>query len=138
MKKLILTAMLAVTLLSCGSNSEKNDSDATKTDKVENAQTAQIPLPGSGKGLPVVVDFSASWCGPCRMMKPIFENLEKEYTKDVEFVTVDIDSFPDLADRFQVQAVPTIVFLDKEGKEVDRSVGLVDKSVLVDKIERLK
>ncbi len=74
---------------------------------------------------PVVVDFNATWCGPCRMLKPTLEQLAAE-RGDVEIVGVDIDENMDLAEEYGVFSIPCLV-LFKDGLEAERSVGLVPK-----------
>ncbi|KAL3640154.1 Cytoplasmic thioredoxin isoenzyme 2 [Castilleja foliolosa] len=69
----------------------------------------------------VVVDFSATWCGPCKMMEPIFNDLSIKYS-DVDFVKIDVDELSDVAREFGVQAMPTFLLL-KQGMEVERVVG---------------
>lgn len=81
----------------------------------------------------VVVDFFATWCGPCKMLSPIFEELEEEL-KEVKFVKVDIDKNSDLVQKFKIVSVPTIKIF-KNGKEVDTLVGFMPKEVLKNKIE---
>ena len=63
---------------------------------------------------PTLVDFFATWCGPCKMLTPVFAEAAKKYT-DVKFVSVDIDKLPETAKAFNVQAVPTVVFINAEG-----------------------
>lgn len=81
----------------------------------------------------VVVDFFATWCGPCKMLSPIFEELGEELEK-VKFVKVDIDKNSDLVQKFKIVSVPTIKIF-KDGKEVDTLVGFMPKEVLKNKIE---
>ncbi|XP_021747961.1 thioredoxin H2-like [Chenopodium quinoa] len=69
----------------------------------------------------MIVDFSASWCGPCQYMEPIVKDLSTKY-RDVEFVKIDVDELSDVASEFEVDAMPTFVFFRK-GKEVDRLIG---------------
>ncbi|CAA0823395.1 Thioredoxin H2 [Striga hermonthica] len=69
----------------------------------------------------VVVDFSATWCGPCKMMEPFFNGLSAKYT-DVDFVKIDVDELSDVAREYEVQAMPTFVLL-KQGKVVERVIG---------------
>ena len=68
-----------------------------------------------------VIDLNATWCGPCRMLKPVLERLEGEI-KDVEFYGVDVDDNPDFAEAFNVSSIPCVIVV-KDGKEVARSVG---------------
>lgn len=74
---------------------------------------------------PVLVDFNATWCGPCRMLKPILEEVAEE-REDVTIVGVDIDRNMDMAEEYGVFSIPCLV-LFKDGAEADRSVGLVPK-----------
>ena len=69
-----------------------------------------------------VVDFSATWCGPCKMLAPVLEQLSEEMAGKVNFYNVDVDDDSDLAAGFGISSVPTVLML-KEGKVVDQSVG---------------
>ncbi|OIT05881.1 PREDICTED: thioredoxin H2-like [Nicotiana attenuata] len=69
----------------------------------------------------IVVDFAATWCGPCKMMEPVINAMSANYT-DVDFVKIDVDELSDVAQEFGVQAMPTFLLL-KQGKEVERVVG---------------
>jgi len=80
-----------------------------------------------------VVDFWASWCGPCRLLSPIVEELAGEMT-DVNFAKVNVDDEPDLANRYNINAIPTLVIL-KGGAQVAQSVGLKTKEELRSLIE---
>lgn len=79
---------------------------------------------------PVLVDFYADWCGPCRMLRPTLEELSEERT-DVKFAAINIDENPDLADEFDISSIPCVI-LFKNGAEADRSIGLVPKEALED------
>lgn len=87
-------------------------------------------------GLPVVVDFSATWCGPCKRIAPIISELAEEYAGRIVVGKCDVDDNPELTTRFGVRNVPTVVFL-KNGEVVDRNVGASPKSVFVEKMEAL-
>lgn len=78
---------------------------------------------------PVVVDFFATWCGPCRLIEPIVKQLAESYAGKVKFVKVDIDESPDVADQFAVSGVPTLV-LFKDGQEADRLQGAAPKPMI--------
>ena len=82
----------------------------------------------------VVVDFFATWCGPCKMLSPVFEALGNDMENKADFLKVDIDQSMELAERFQVTTVPTVIVF-KEGKEMDRLVGFIPKENLKNKIE---
>ncbi len=68
-----------------------------------------------------VIDFWATWCGPCKLMNPILDEVEKEYT-DLTITRIDIDSDKEMVEKYNIQSVPTYVIL-KDGKEVDRIIG---------------
>ncbi len=89
----------------------------------------------TARGL-TVVDFWASWCGPCRLLSPIVEELAGEMP-EVNFAKVNVDDEPDLANRFGINAIPTLVFL-KGGTQVAQSVGLKTKEELRSQIEAQK
>lgn len=76
-----------------------------------------------------LIDFYAEWCGPCKIMAPIVEELKGEYAKKVEIKKVDVESEGSLASQFGVFSIPTFVIL-KEGKEVDRREGAMPKETL--------
>lgn len=82
----------------------------------------------------VLVDFSAEWCGPCKVIAPIVEKLSREYDGRLAVYSVDIDSDPNLAARNGVMSVPTLLVL-KDGRQVERIVGAVSEKDLRKKIE---
>lgn len=86
--------------------------------------------------LPVLVDFWAEWCAPCRMIAPIVEDLATEYDGKVKVVKVDVDNNHGVAHRYEVMSIPTLgVF--KGGELVDRVVGYMPKSELKRRLERI-
>ncbi|KAG6497341.1 thioredoxin H-type-like [Zingiber officinale] len=93
----------------------------------------QIQISLESKKL-VAVDFTASWCGPCRFMAPVFAELAKKFT-DVIFLKVDVDELEPVSQEWKVEAMPTFIFI-KEGIEVDRLVG-ANKDALPKKVELL-
>lgn len=81
----------------------------------------------------VLVDFYADWCGPCKMIAPIIEELSKDLT-DVKVVKVDVDSSPQTAMKFGIRSIPTIGLM-KDGKEINRMIGMVSKPQLLEFIK---
>ena len=82
---------------------------------------------------PVLIDFYADWCGPCKMLSPIIDEVAEENT-DIKVVKVNVDDAQDLAMKYQVMSIPTLVVI-KNGEEVNRSVGLIDKSQVANLIK---
>ncbi|MCC6753254.1 MAG: thioredoxin [Saprospiraceae bacterium] len=83
-----------------------------------------------------VVDFWAEWCGPCRMVGPIIDELSKEYGDKVKIGKLNVDHNPSVSMQFGVTSIPTILFI-KDGKQVDKQVGASSKAVLKQKIEAI-
>jgi thioredoxin 1 len=89
------------------------------------------PKTEAATNLPKLWDFWATWCPPCKQLKPTIEALEKEYEGKIEIKSIDVDQNKDLAEKFKVQAIPTLVFLDAKGNELSRIVGLVPRDTIV-------
>ena len=88
------------------------------------------------QGLPVVIDFSATWCGPCKKIAPIIEELAAEYEGKVNIFKCDVDENDELTSKFGIRNVPTVIFLKGEDV-VDKHVGAAPKSTFVEKVEAL-
>lgn len=84
----------------------------------------------------VVVDFFATWCGPCKMLAPVMEEVEKEMI-DVKFLKIDVDQEENLARRFGVMSIPTIIVF-KDGNVKGQNVGFMTKDEIVDMINSIK
>ena len=82
----------------------------------------------------VVVDFFATWCGPCKMLAPIFEELSNEMEGKTQFVKVDVDQSVDIAREYGIQSIPTMAIL-KDGQPVETMVGFLPKDVIKSNIE---
>ncbi len=87
-------------------------------------------------GVPLVIDFSATWCGPCQKIAPIIDELATEYEGKVNICKCDVDENDGLTSRFGIRNVPTIIFL-KGGEVVDKQVGAAPRQTFVDKINGL-
>lgn len=86
--------------------------------------------------LPLVVDFWATWCGPCRMIAPIIEELAKEYDGKINVGKCDVEECDDIASEYGIRNIPTILFF-KGGEVVDKMVGAASKSKIEDKFKAL-
>ena len=83
----------------------------------------------TSSSVPVVVDFWAAWCGPCRMISPVLEQLANDHAGHLKVVKVDVDANPQLAARFGAQSIPLLVVM-RDGQEVDRIVGALPRAAL--------
>lgn len=82
----------------------------------------------------VVVDFWAAWCGPCRMMEPVLEELSEELGSVIDFCKLNVDGYPDIAMKYGVRNIPTMLFF-KDGEIVDKAVGAMTKGNIEAKFE---
>ena len=118
-------------LASCGGKTVTDTATETAAETVEaNSATAAA-------GLPQVIDFNATWCGPCRMFAPTFEKMEKKYEGKITFLSVDVDENPDMAAQYEVQSIPTVVYINAEGKTVDVTVGLLSEEEFDARLQKL-
>ncbi|MBM3281970.1 MAG: thioredoxin [Candidatus Diapherotrites archaeon] len=81
-----------------------------------------------------IIDFWAAWCGPCKMLAPIFEEVEKDYKGKLHFAKLNIDQYESLAREYEIMSIPCLVVFAK-GKEVERIVGLMPKAELKKQID---
>ena len=86
--------------------------------------------------VPVVVDFWATWCGPCRALAPVVEGVASEYEGKAEIVKCNVDDCEEIAAQYSIRSIPTLIFF-KDGKAVDRLVGAVPKSEITARIDAL-
>ena len=82
----------------------------------------------------VIVDFWATWCGPCRMISPILDELEEEMADQITVVKVNVDDADEIAAQYRIMSIPTLLFF-KNGQIVDKTVGAMPKAVLAEKIK---
>jgi thioredoxin 1 len=85
---------------------------------------------------PVIVDFWAEWCGPCRMIAPAIEEISKEYSGKAVVAKCDVDNSPQVASKYGIRNIPTVLFF-KDGKIADKQVGAVPKNNFVNKLNAL-
>ena len=84
----------------------------------------------------VIVDFWAEWCGPCKMVSPIVEELSEEYTGKIKVTKLDVDSNPQTAASFGIRGIPTLLMF-KDGAAVDQIVGAVPKTTLKERLDKI-
>ena len=140
MRKTVLLSLLvaSASFLSCQSHAKTENIPDEK--RVEMAPNEEVPVPlykiMDGRIYPVndrpmIVDFSARWCGPCRQLKPIFEKLAEDFRGRISFVTIDVDENPELSQAYGVQSIPMMVFLNKDGQVQDTLVGFQNRDQLL-------
>ncbi len=88
-------------------------------------------------GKPTVIDFWATWCGPCKRLAPVIEELAQEYEGRVNVVKCDVEEADELAMQFGVTSIPTVAFIGADGEMKNRMVGLQPKSILQAEINKL-
>lgn len=82
-----------------------------------------------------VIDFSATWCGPCKMLAPVLEEVSEEYAGKVNFFNVDVDENPDLAMQYKIMNIPALLML-KKGEKADMQIGFAPKEKIVEFLEK--
>ena len=127
----IAASAVLVLLASCGGKTVTDTTTETAAETVvaDNATVAAR--------MPQVIDFNATWCGPCRMFAPTFEKMEKKYEGKITFLSVDVDENPDMAAQYEVQSIPTVVYINAEGKTVDVTVGLLSEEEFDARLQKL-
>ncbi|WP_395740270.1 thioredoxin [Prosthecobacter sp.] len=106
------------------------------SEAVLNLTEANFESEISSATVPVIVDFWAEWCGPCRMLGPILEDLAKDQAGKVKVVKVNVDEAPNLSAQFNVKSIPMLIFF-KDGKAVDTVVGVQSKDALSKRLAAL-
>lgn len=89
-----------------------------------------------GSDIPVLVDFYADWCGPCKMMGPVIDQIANEYEGKVKVGKLNVDNDPEIAQRYRVMSIPTFLFV-KGGEAIGTSIGAIDKATLESKIKEM-
>ena len=136
--------MAMFAMVSCGSNSQKESAATTATDETateESVATTDSFTPVAGEvnkiekdgtlqpaNLPIVVDFNATWCGPCQMFAPVFDKAAKANSEKLYFYSIDIDKCPELAKAYDVQSIPQVLILYPDGRVERATPGFMDEA----------
>ncbi|MCW5822851.1 MAG: thioredoxin fold domain-containing protein [Cyanobacteria bacterium TGS_CYA1] len=138
MKKTVLTAIAMACLFGLQANSESALSKA-KLDSSNKTNTSKL-IAEAKTGMPRVLDFYTTWCGPCKRLAPILEELEKQYKDKVTFERYDAEAPANkaLVEKYRVEAYPTVIFIDKNGKVQDILKGAPrTKDPIVERIDAM-
>ena len=127
-----LVALNWLLLAGCEKSSAMNES----TVNVKHITQGEFAEQVTGATGAVVVDFYATWCGPCRELSPRLDAAAGSFSNQIKFFKVNVDESPGLAQNFQIQAIPTLLFF-KDGKLADRTTGLLSEADLKDKLQSL-
>lgn len=123
-KTILLTAVGVLLLIGVNSCDNKK---ATSSKSVSSSEEVSLEKSRSNdSGKIVLIDFFATWCGPCKAMTPVMEEMEKKFGDRIEFKRVDVDQEPELAQKYNVQAIPTLVFLSADDEVIDIIQGYHD------------
>lgn len=126
-RPMLLIAALAIVV--CGSCQSKNKSEqpvAASTDSIA-AYESKTTVKEVDNSLPIVYDFSAVWCGPCKLFAPVFEKVSKEYAGKANFVKVDVDTNPELAQQWNIRSVPTIIVAHPTTRQYSMAQGAMSE-----------
>lgn len=130
--KFLLILTLALAVLACGGTSETAEEATPQAEAAGAAEWMHDDLEGAlalaaETGKPVFVDMYADWCGPCRMLADEYFVREdyKEVLSQCVLIKINIDNYQDLASRYSVQSIPTLILMDSEGNELDRITGVM-------------
>lgn len=154
MNRIFKTAILAAAIVcvaACGNAGAKNDNK--KTAATETSQATVIELTTEtfksnvyeigNDGLkylgnkPAIVDFNATWCGPCQRISPILNELAKEYDGQIVIYKVDVDKCPDIAQTFNIKSIPALLYIPTGDKEPVMTIGARDKAKFKEEIEKI-
>ena len=142
-----LAALMIITVTSCGNVGAQNDKNKKSVEdkyaiELTSDQFSQLVYDIDGKEMrylgdkPAIVDFTATWCGPCRSIAPILEELAKEYQGHIVVYKVDVDRCMEVAEAFGITSIPAVLYIPLEG-EPSMTIGARNKSKFQNEIERI-
>lgn len=119
---LMMCLVLCMGLTACQSKTETREK-SEKNPEITQQEEKSLDNADLKDGIPTVIDFYATWCGPCKQIEPVFNELKQKYGDKLNFLRVDVDQQPEIASEYNISAMPTFVFIDADDKEIDRIVG---------------
>lgn len=130
--KLLLVVVIGVFMFACKGNKETR-TEGTETPAVS---TQTVTSDSTASNLPTVIDFYATWCPPCKALEPIMEEMMKKFEGKVNFKKVDVDQEKDMAMYYEIQSIPTLLYVTPSGS-ITRTVGLLSAQELEAQIMQL-
>lgn len=147
MKKIIFCLTALIVLAACNSKSEQNSNEASEDNGMAKSEMPVATPEDEGQGTwikqntimsskPMVIDFYATWCGPCKQLAPILDEIEENHKGTIIFKRIDVDQEPELAQEFRVEAIPTLMFVTPKG-EYQTMMGFQEAAAIEAKIAEL-
>lgn len=129
--KIILSALLVVAMTACNSDKSAKQADDDANELADNGAVIEL---GAADNIipetnPVVIDFNATWCGPCQKFGPIYHKVAGEYASKAVFTSADVDVCKDLAEKYEISSIPTvaIIYPESTGRQPVVEVGFMDE-----------
>lgn len=141
--QLVVAVALSAGMMACNSSAREMKEAKDTQEEIAEASGEPIELGendilefGAPQPMPIVVDFWADWCGPCRQLSPIYHEVSKMYAGRVKFLKVNVDKCPEIAKQYGVESIPTLLFVNQQGI-INKNIGFMDKDALIGAVESI-